>query len=232
MAKVKYTAIVAQMSGKLAGSVFARGRYGNYIRTLTTGINSNSSLQERVRNLFSSVVNGWYNLSDDDRVAWNRNAGIAAGGSSFGESFKYSGRALFTRLNRNLQEIGEAIITIPPVLDPVEEFTSFYVNAVTTPGTEDMKVNLSPAINTGTKVIIYATPILGRAVTYVKPSWYRKVAVLDHTFVSGGSIKTEYLSIFKMLPGTGQRVAFKMKAVDITSGKDTYPMSDVATGTV
>ena len=92
-------------------------------------------------------------------------------------------------------------------------------------------MNLNPAINTGTKVIIYATPILGKAVTYIKPSWYRKVAVLDHLFVPGGSIKTEYLSIFKVLPGTGQRVAFKMKAVDITSGKDQYPMSDVATGT-
>jgi hypothetical protein len=232
MAKVKFTAIVAQMSGKLAGSVFARCRYGNYIRTLTSPINSSTPYQERVRSLFTQVVSGWYNLTDDERAAWNSRAAMSSGGISFGESFNYTGRALFSQLNRNLQEIGEAMLTTPPVLDPVETFDTFSVDLVDTPGLEDIKANLSPAIDANTKVIIYGTPVLGKAVVYISPNWYRKVAILDHSFISGGSIKVDYLSIFKTMPAEGQRVAFKMKAVAVATGKDQTPLTCVSTGTV
>jgi hypothetical protein len=229
MAKVKFTAIVAQMRGKLAGSVFARGRYGNYMRTLTSPINSNTPSQERIRSMFSKVITGWFNLTNDERDAWNQRAMLSAKSVSFGESFNYTGRVLFNHLNRNLQEINEAIITTPPAMDPVESFDTFSVNILTTPGSEDIKASLSPAIDANTKVIIYATPVINQAAVYINPNWFRKVAVLDSTFVSGSTIKTEYLSVFKVMPTTGQRVAFKMKAVAKASGKDQYPLSDVAT---
>jgi hypothetical protein len=232
MAKVKFTAIVAQMRGKLAGSVFARGRYGNYIRTLTSPINSNTPALERVRSLFNNVVTGWYNLTDDQRAAWGGSASVAGKQTSFGESFNYTGRVLYIHLNRNLQEIGEALITEPPVLNPVESFSNFAGSIKTTPGSEDISIDFSPAIDANTKVIIYATPVLSRGSVYVNPNKYKKVAVLDNTFVSGDSIMTEYIDVFKTMPATGQRVGFKMKAISKASGKDEYPLTSVAVGAV
>jgi hypothetical protein len=220
------------MRGKLAGSVFRRGRYGNFIRTLTSPINTSTPLQVAVRSLFSKVITGWYNLTNDQRDAWNRRAGMAPKLVSFGETSTYNGRALFIHLNRNLQEISEALIANPPELAPVETFDDFEVSIVTTPGSEDITLTILPAINADTKVIVQATPALTPGITYVNPNWYRKIAVLDNTFVSGGSIMTEYLSIFKEMPKTGERVGFRMKAVARISGKDEYPMPYVATATV
>ena len=221
MAKVKFTAIVAQMRGKLAGSVFARGRYGNYIRTLTSGINSNSLSQDRVRSLFSNLVSGWYNLNDNQRELWNNAAQMAGQVSSFGDSFNYTGRVLYNHLNRNLQEIDVALIEIPPVMSPVQSFEDFQADIVVTPGAEDITINFSPAIDAETKVIIYATPTLNRGAVYISPRWYRKVAVLDSTFLTSDSIKDEYISVFKTLPGAGQRAAFKFKAVSKLTGETT-----------
>jgi hypothetical protein len=232
MAKVKFTAIVAQMSGKLAGSVFARGRFGNYIRTLTSPINSNTPFQQRVRSLFSKVITGWYNLTDDQREAWNSGAALAGQKVSFGDSFNYTGRVLYSQLNRNLQEINEAMITTPPVMEPAQSFNTFSVDIDETPGSEDIKMSFDPAISTDTKVIVYATPILNRGAVSISPRWYRKIAVLDNTFLTGSSIKADYLSIFKTMPATGQRVGFKMKSVAKSSGKPEYPLEYVATGSV
>ena len=63
MAKIKMTAIVADMRNKLNGSVFSRNRGGAYIRTKVTPINPQTAAQVQARSLLTSLSQGFRSLS-------------------------------------------------------------------------------------------------------------------------------------------------------------------------
>jgi hypothetical protein len=95
--------------------------------------------------------------------------------------------------------------------------TTFTVDVITTPGTEDIKLNIAPVIPTGTKVIISSTGIVNNG---AKPRYAsaKKLIVLDHTFVSGSSIKDAYEAVFGTIPATGAKVGFTCKTVNTADG--------------
>jgi hypothetical protein len=51
-----------------------------------------------------------------------------------------------------------------------------------------------------------------------KPSKFRIIAILDHTFLSGYSLLDEYLSVFQSNADNSNRIAFRIKPVSTISG--------------
>lgn len=114
MAKVKFTAIVADMRNKLNGSVFARNRGGAYVRTKVTPLNPQSIAQVAARNLLTGLAQGFRSLSQDQITAWNAAVTQWQTTDIFGDLVSPTGLALYVRLNSNITNAGGTPITNPP----------------------------------------------------------------------------------------------------------------------
>ncbi len=142
MAKVKLSALVSEMRGKLNGSVFSRNRGGAYLRTKVTPSNPQTPSQLAARSLLASLSQAWRSLTVAQRTAWNAVVENFPSVDVFGDQRIPSGQQLFIRLNTNITNVGAATINDPPapvgaeetgaltltVAETADVFTVAYVN--------------------------------------------------------------------------------------------------------
>jgi hypothetical protein len=80
MAKVEFTGIVANITGKLSGSVFQQSFGGPQLHVKRTPINRQSYLQQTERVQFAELTASWRNLTSLERASWAAAAPTAAQG--------------------------------------------------------------------------------------------------------------------------------------------------------
>jgi len=116
MARVLYTAAIAAIRGKLAGSVFSRNKGGEIIRTKVTPINPKSSHQSAQRAIVSDLSKAYSNtLTAAERQAWTSFGQSTNAKSVFGTSLILSGIAAFQKLNIIIITAGGTQINTPPI---------------------------------------------------------------------------------------------------------------------
>jgi hypothetical protein len=113
MAKILFTAIAAQMSGKLNGTVFAYNKGGNYARTKTTPLNPRNPAQTNVRSIFSGIASAWRTLTNSQRKLWEDFAKAKPYNDVFGIPRNYSGFQYYMKVNQNLMANGQTGIDEP-----------------------------------------------------------------------------------------------------------------------
>jgi hypothetical protein len=98
---------VGQLSGKLGNDVYARNRYGSYIRTGINDFNAGSSKQLAWQAKFAAVEAKWQTITESQREAWNAAAesGIWDGRSVRGNPIQLAGHSLFLKLNGALERL-------------------------------------------------------------------------------------------------------------------------------
>lgn len=117
MAVVKYGGGITQISGSIAGTVFARNRYGNYTRPRTKPVNPNSTLQAQVREALSALAVMWNaTLTAAKRSAWNTYAAAVAMKNRLGETIYLTGFNHFIRSNVILSDKGLTVVTDGPTI--------------------------------------------------------------------------------------------------------------------
>lgn len=117
MALIKFGGGVVQMAGSIAGTTFARNRYGNYARARTTPVNPNSSGQQAVRATLAALTNRWsQTLTAAQRTAWNLYASNVVMTNRLGESINLSGFNHYIRSNSWLSRFGQTIVDDGPVI--------------------------------------------------------------------------------------------------------------------
>ena len=230
MAIATFGTIVTDLIGKVGGNVFQRGSSGSIMRRKGLAKNPQTEAQMDVRSHMSDSSMNWDSLTDGERVMWSNTAELYPE-TKKGRTLKLSGFAFYSKLNRNLQEIGQPIQSVVPTMGQPESFDDFSVNATTTPGTEDIKLFISSAITADNKVIVYATPRM-RPGNRSSKKTVRKIGVLDSTFITGGSIKNMYIAKFGGLLQTGEKATFEIKSVVIASGYAGLPKTTTAIGTI
>jgi len=216
MALVKYTAIVADMRGKLNGSVFSKNTYGSYIRTKVTPVNPQTVAQQSSRNFMTTVSQSWRGITQLQRDLWNQSAVNFSRTNIFGDNVQLTGFNLFMRLNKNLLEIGGSIINDAPQPADVPGFESLSVVADTTTGT--MNATFSPAISANVDVQVFATAPLSAGKQFVK-SELRKIAVLTNADTSPEDLAAAYIAKFGALPPVGSKVFIAFKPTENTTGQ-------------
>ena len=145
MALVKYGAGIVQMSGSIAGTTFARNRYGNYARSKTTPVNPNTALQIAVRAALSELTVRWsQTLSAAQRTAWNLYASNVTMTNRLGETINLTGFNHYIRSNsvRTRYAIapvddGPVIFELPPI-DPALSCTISTATQVITVAFDDV----------------------------------------------------------------------------------------------
>lgn len=216
MAKIKLSALISEMRGKLNGSVFSRNRGGAYIRTKVTPLNPQTLAQTLVRSSFTAVSQSWKALTQGQRDAWDSSVNNFIGTDIFGDQKTPSGFNLFMGLNKNLLDVGAATLTLPPVPGSVQAFTSLDLAADTGGGSFDMTANAAVAADTSIKV--FATPGVSPGKSFVK-SEFRQIGVLPAAALAANDFSTEYIATFGLLASAGLKVFIKYVPVNTITGQ-------------
>lgn len=100
MALIKLGAIVANISGSIGGTTFARNRGGAYIRNRTVPLNPQSPRQVEVRQRFGALSNLWSTtVTTVQRAAWELYASNVPITNALGEDRNVSGINMYSRGN-------------------------------------------------------------------------------------------------------------------------------------
>ncbi len=117
MALVKYGGGIIQMSGSIAGTTYARNRYGNYARAKTKPVNPNTDRQAVVRAAMAFLTDRWaQTLTALQRAAWNLYGSNVAMKNRLGEAVFLTGFNHYIRSNLWRQGGGFALVDDGPVV--------------------------------------------------------------------------------------------------------------------
>lgn len=214
-ALIKYTAIVAEMRGKLNGTVFSRNSSGAYVRNKVTPVNPNTSFQSNVRADFTTVAQAWRDLTGAERDAWNQGVVSFSHTNIFGDNVPLSGFGLHQQLNLNILAIGGVVITAPPLPAAVFNFTSASLAAAF--ALQTVTVTYAPVIPATETVILKATAPLSAGKSFVK-SELRQIDTIVAADVSPFSSETEYLAKFGAVGAVGSKLFYELRAVVTLTG--------------
>lgn len=232
MAQILTTGIVADIRGKLKGTVFSRNRAGNYIRSKTTPLNPQSAAQQAVRGQFGSISQAWRNLTQSQRNSWNAAVDNFAEANRFGEVIRLSGSQLHQRLNLNLLLIGQSMINEPPLpvevpyisnLDPdferLEDPFEFVASVNFT-----INDNVDQPIPAGFSAILKATPPMSPGINYYKNLLKRIPAQIapnqQETPIPFGAYHNVY-----GYPEVGEKIGVEMTLISTETGQAGVPYS-------
>lgn len=215
MAKIKLSAIVSEMRGRLNGSVFSKNRGGAYVRTKVTPVNPQTLAQGNVRAALTNLSQSWKNLTEAQRLAWNSAVSQFTGTDIFGDIKTPSGINLFNKLNLNLAAISVAPISTPPLAVSVGYFDSLSVAAAAGAGT--IAATFSTVGESADQtVIVEATPCVSAGKAFVK-SEFRQIGTFAGTATSPQALGSMWSAKFGSLVA-GQKVFIRLKFVDKNTG--------------
>ena len=232
MSKYVNSVVTTDQTGRLSNLVFGKNKFGYFLKIFKPPVNPMTKSQQNIRGFFGAATRAWLALTFAQRAAFNS---IASGMEYVKKGLTYTltGFNLFVKLNRNLQSVGasfyEDIDRTTLITPPGMNGSTFDV--ITTPGTEDIKLDIPTVLDANTIGIVCATPVLKSSRI---PDWktLRIIGTIDHTFASGDSIKTMYLSRYGKLPKSGDIVGFTVMPVNSTCGLTNAKVYVTAVGTV
>jgi hypothetical protein len=218
MSKLIESIYTAGRSGRLGATVFSRNKAGLYEKVFVKPSNPKSLSQMVRRASLAELTQAWGNLTDAERGTWANETS--------------SGFQLYVQLNSNLQVIGEPTIDNNPIVSHPSSVIGFEAAIVTTPGSEDVTITIPTAIGANEKMLVFASEPNKKPGRKIPYKALRLIAVLDNTFVSGGTVKTAYVNKFGAMPATGQKALFAGQKVVKTNGYKSSLMPSLAIGAV
>jgi hypothetical protein len=227
MAKVLYTAFMADARGKVNGSVFSKNRSGAYVRTKVTPVNRQTATQQLARGRFSARSAGWRGLTEAQRLSWSNAAPNFPVFDIFGNSKILSGSALYNMLNLNLAQAGQAAITTAPSPVAIASLVSAALISDVSDGTVSLTCGLTP-VPAGFTAVVFATPQYGPGQYFVKNKYRFLQTVAAAGTLAPALLFTAYTALFGSLVA-GNKISVKVFLVSNTTGQAGVPFSAVAT---
>jgi len=121
---------IADISGSVGGTTFARNRYGAYARARVKPKNPKSVRQMLIRNGLGSMKSLWADLTQPQRQAWDTYGDNVTMANKLGQAIKLSGWNHFVRVNQ--ARVGAGIATVggaPTLYSLAETDPSIVVSA-------------------------------------------------------------------------------------------------------
>jgi len=224
MAKLLFTAIVADMRNKLNGTVFSKNRYGAYARTKVTPVNPQTLSQQAARNNLSTNSQAWRGLTEAQRQGWIDAAASFPFTDIFGNSKILSGSALYVKLNNNLVNTGNAAIADAPSPVAIPAINSVTLTAADTPSFS-LAFDPSP-IAADFEMMVFATPNVTPGKYFVK-NLYRFIG----SVAAAGATPANLLAAYQAIHGNpvaDQKIFVKCFLISTVTGQAGIPISDVA----
>jgi len=217
MAKIKFSALISEMRGKLNGSVFTKNRFGNALRNKVTPVNRRTSYQQNVKSLFTYYTQKWRTLHQDEQKAWNAAVEDFKRTNVFGDSVKPTGMNLYCELNGNLAIFGGTELTKPPLQRIIEGLRSYNLTVDSTVGSEAFDIEFDPTTTSSDVFhLIYATRCYSPGKSFIQ-SEYRLIGFIEPGTVTPYDALPEWTSRFGTL-AAGQKVSVKLVPVHKSTG--------------
>ena len=214
--KVKFSNLIAGMSGKLNGGVAARNRGGAYFRIKVTPTNPQTIAQVEARNRLAQFSQAWRSLTQAQRDAWAGAVDQWKKTDVFGDAITPSGSNLFVRLNINITNAGGTSINLPPI--PVGATALSSLEATASAAAAEIQLDFAPGvIPVGTAMVVEATPALSAGISNAK-SRFRQITVLAAGTAAGEDIGAAWVAKFGTLV-VGQKVFIRARLVTLTTGE-------------
>lgn len=220
MALIKLTAIVDNISGKLNGSVFARNKGGHYVRSKSNPTNPRTGIQSSARAAFASIAAAWRGLTGAQRSAWNGATNDFPYQNKLGDTKTLSGFSLHQKLNRNLQLVGAAALTVPnsPVNTAAPTDMTLVNGGV---GELTLQGDLNADTAAGA-LLVYATPAISPGINNFT-NRLRLIGQLAHGgFTTGTDIATMYTNKYGALP-IGAKIGVQVVNISTATGQASAP---------
>lgn len=226
MAKILFTAVVADMRNKLNGTVFSKNRYGAYARTKVTPVNPQSDAQQLVRGRFGARSASWRGLTEAQRQSWIDGAASFPTFDIFGNSKILSGQALYGKLNLNLAQAGQAAIASCPAPVAVPSLVSVTLTVDVSGSVFEADFGIA-AVPAGFSLAIFATPNYGAGISFVKNKYRFMIVEPAATAINPVDLFATYLAQFGA-PTAAQKVSVRAFLVSNTTGQAGVPFSATA----
>lgn len=230
MALIKLGAFVTEVSGKVGGSIFSRNKGGAYVKNRVVPLNPDTNFQSAVRAIFASISQAWSGLTQNQITAWNNAVGDFPYQNRLGEKKTLSGKALFQRLNDNLLNIGESLITDVPAPDAPSSVIASNEAPVFDIGTGDafsFELQLSESTSNAKAVLECTAPLTPG--TNNANNRFRKLAVSsalsaattvdEEDFAATAADLVDAYEARFGTPAVGEKVKFRVKIVSTNSGQ-------------
>lgn len=218
--KVKWGALMVDGRGKIGGQVASKNRSGAYMRNKVTPANPNSIAQVAVRNMLATASSSWSLLTALQRTAWDSASSDWAGTNIFGDGVLPTGKNLFTKLNINLMNTNNNMISDVPVKVSVPVI-------VTTDVTMDLSNNtifLDPAAaEVGYVYLISATAVQSDGTSFFKGK-FRNIAIVPDPTTGQTDLYKAYVDRFGV-PAVGANIQVEVKLVNTATGQTGLPVT-------
>ena len=186
-------AIVSEISGKIAATIFTRNRGGNVIRNRRTPINRRSVLQSVRRQGLGNLASSWRGITQAQRDSWNSAVSNYPYQNSLGETKFLSGEQLYVQFNQNLLLIGQATIVTAPAPFAFATFT-LSLSGTAVPA---LSLVFTPTPLTALNYFnIFATPNLSPGIGSPNASKFRYLETVDPADTSPVDILTSFQNSF------------------------------------
>ena len=215
MAKFTPGAIVSEIRGKIAATVFTKNAAGASIRNRVTPINPRSSKQTTRRQVLSSLAAGWRGLTQAQRDGWNSAAPNFPQVDSLGQNVILTGAQLYVRSNANLVLLGIAQITSAPV---PATFAVLAIGAATM-AAGVLTVPFTPTpVPAGFNLVLSATAGVSAGKTFFGTSQFRFLQFLAPAAASPAVGTAAYAAAFGGAPPAATKIAVQLQLMQISSG--------------
>lgn len=208
MARITFTALVEEIVGKMAGSVFQDSYGGFQVRTRVTPRNPQTTFQQLRRGEFGFLSASWRGLTLTERQSFIDNAPSPGAGLNF-----------FLQANVNLTLINEPIITTyVPSSDPGTMTLEFV-----TADPSNMFVRATggtTVVPAGTKLLTQVTYLKGTNKIFTNPSQFSPIISFDEG--TDLSIPTDILSEWQSRYGVltpDKKLCLKTALIDKSNGR-------------
>jgi len=192
MARIKHTAIVANIRGALSGTSFLKGKSGPFVASKNSGTTTNSTLATLHRNRFAVLQRLWKELSEEERLSWQMLASQYPKADKDNTVIYPSGFTLFMELNTNRVTTDQIPLLLAPALEQVGNVESVELSIDFT--TPILSVSFSPTpVPAGKFLLIFATKYSSKGVSN-KDFKYKFIKAIPAATASPVDITTEYLS--------------------------------------
>lgn len=216
MAKIKFGMFMTDARGKVGGQVFSKNRGGAYVRTKVTPANGQTARQSFVRQLLGAISQSWSGLPQSARDSFDGAVAQWSKTDIFGDIRNPTGKNLFTRLNINLANSGQAEILLVPDKVEMPFLTAKEV------GYDGLVMLIKDIVDTPGAVLVVSATAPQSAGTNFFRGKYRQIGYYNGATVAAADLFNDYVSKFGV-PAVDANVSFELKWV-LPTGQTSTPL--------
>lgn len=165
MAKVRLGVLAGQASGSTGAVVYSHNRGGPYTRLRAVPVKVTSDAATDAKNRLATYSAQWGGLTDAEQAAWESWCETHPFTDRLGDKRMMTGHQAYIRVNARLDRAGDSQLSLPPVGDAPDAFSSLTVACDCTE--ETLNVTFS-ALDTGMRAWIYLGKVSSGGVSYVE----------------------------------------------------------------